>query len=264
MIGIFDSGVGGLTVAREIISHLPGKQVIYFGDTARLPYGTKGKDFVVKYSQKISKWLIGRRAKIIIIACNTSSAWAADSLKKKFGKTTPIFEMIAPATRSALKATKSKKIAIIGTPGTIRSGVYQKKIKKANKEAEIMAISCPLLVPIVEEGWVDGGITKEILKKYLEPIKDKNIDTLILGCTHYPLLIGAIRENIGSGIEIINPAIALAEEVADFLVKRPEINGKMKNSKNHQFFFSDEPYNLDKISHLCFNYKIKPKINDPF
>ena len=186
MIGIFDSGVGGLTVVKEIFKYLPEDQIIYFGDTARLPYGTKGADFVKKYSEKITEWLLKRGAKIVIVACNTSSAWAADSLKNEF-KTTPIFEMINPAITEALKTTKNKKIGIIGTPGTIRSGVYQKKFKKADSSLEIFSQACPLFVPLVEEGLIDDKITVEIIKKYLDPLKEKGIDTLILGCTHYPL-----------------------------------------------------------------------------
>jgi len=263
MIGIFDSGVGGLTVVKEIFKNLPQYQIIYFGDTARLPYGTKGEAFVKKYSAKITEWLLAKNAKIIIIACNTSSAWASRDLKKKF-KNIPIFEMIAPAVEDALASTKNGKIGIIGTPGTIKSKAYQKALKKKNKKLKIYLSSCPLFVPLVEEGMVKGNITEEIIKKYLTPLKNKKIDTLILGCTHYPLLKSAIEKTIDSGIKIINPAESLISKLEKFLKENEGIAKTIKKGKSHQFFFSDEPYNLDKISHLCFRKTIKANIKDPF
>jgi glutamate racemase len=263
MIGIFDSGVGGLTIVKEIFKYLPEYQIIYFGDTARLPYGTKGASFVKKYSEKITDWLLHKNAKIIIIACNTSSAWASDTLKKKF-KPLPVFEMIAPAVAEALVTTKNKKIGIIGTPGTIKSNAYQNKLLKADPTLEIFSQACPLFVPLVEEGLLDDQITVEIIKKYLNPLKDKGIDTLILGCTHYPLLKTVIENTIDSGIKVINPAESLAKEVKKYLENNPAIAKKIKKGAEHKFFFSDEPYNLEKISHLCFNKKIVPIVKDPF
>jgi len=263
MIGIFDSGVGGLTVVKEIFKYLPKYQIIYFGDTARLPYGTKGADFVKKYSKKITKWLINKKAKIIIVACNTSSAWASDALKKEF-KNTPVFEMINPAITEALATTKNKKIGIIGTPGTIKSDVYQKKLLKADKSLQIFSQACPLLVPLVEEGLLDDNVTIEIIKRYINPLKEKGIDTLVLGCTHYPLLKSVIENTIDSGIKVINPAESLAKEVKQYLDKNILISKKIKQGSEHQFFFSDEPYNLEKISHFCFRKKINPIVKDPF
>ena len=261
MIGIFDSGVGGLTVVKEIFKYLPGYQIIYFGDTARLPYGTKGAAFVKKYSGKITKWLLNKKANIIVVACNTSSAWASDSLKSKFKKT-PIFEMITPAVEDALSVTKNKRIGIIGTPGTIRSNVYQKKLLAGNPSLKIFSQPCPLLVPLVEEGLLCDKITIEALKMYLKPLKDKNVDTLILGCTHYPLLEEAIQKIMGKKVTIVNPAKSLAKQVEQFLNK--SVGLRLKRGSAHQFFFSDEPYNLNKISHSCFSTKIKPTIKDPF
>jgi glutamate racemase len=261
MIGVFDSGVGGLTVVKEIFKYLPGYQIIYFGDTARLPYGTKGADFVKKYSEKITKWLLHKNAEIIIIACNTSSAWASDYLKKQFPKI-PIFEMITPAVKEAIKTTKNGKIGIIGTPGTIRSKAYEKKLKIESCKLEIYGQACPLFVPLVEEGLLDDKITVEIIGKYLDPLKEKGIDTLILGCTHYPLLKTVIANTIDSDIKIVNPAESLVKEVKKFLDKNNSI--KVKKGSEHKFFFSDEPYNLEKISHLCFSKKINPIVKDPF
>ena len=255
--------MGGLTVVKEIFKHLPLRQIIYFGDTAHLPYGTKGADFVKKYSEKITCWLLGKNAKIIVIACNTSSAWASDFLKKEY-KATPIFEMINSAVLEALATTKNKRIGIIGTPGTIRSGAYQKKLIKNNSKLRIFSVACPLFVPMVEEGMVDGKITIAIVKKYLEPLKQKGIDTIILGCTHYPLLKNAIQKVMGPKVKIINPAESTAKEIKKYLDENFAVDKKIKRGSDNKFFFSDEPYNLEKISHLCFRKKIKPIVNDPF
>ncbi|MBI3337396.1 MAG: glutamate racemase [Candidatus Staskawiczbacteria bacterium] len=264
MIGIFDSGVGGLTVVKEIFRHLPDYQIIYFGDAARLPYGTKGAEFVRKYSAKIAEWLLGKKAKIIIIACNTSSAFASDSLKNKF-RNVPIFEMINPAVKEAVKKTKNKRIGIIGTPGTIKSNSYQKKLLKLNPSLKIFSEACPLFVPLVEEGWIDNEITIKIIKKYLESLKGKGVDTLILGCTHYPLLKKTIEKIIGPNVNVINPAESLAKEVKEYLNNNSKLQKEIKKGSRHNFFFSDEPYNLEKISRLCLSRVIKnPYIKDPF
>lgn len=263
MIGVFDSGIGGLTIVREIFKYLPKYQIIYFGDTARLPYGTKGADFVRRYSAKITRWLLEKNAKIIIVACHTSSAWASESLKKQFKKI-PIFEMIVPAAKEAARKTKNKKIGIIGTPGTIKSSAYKKKLLALNPNLKIYLKSTPLFVPLVEEGWIEEKTTKEIAKKYLGPIKESGIDTLILACTHYPLLKKVIKKAVGKNVKIINPAESLAREFKAFLKGNPKIESKIKKGQNHQFFFSDEPYNFNKISRLCFNREIKIKIQDPF
>lgn len=263
MFGIFDSGVGGLTIVKEIFRNLPQYQTIYFGDSARLPYGTRGTDFVKKYSDKITGWLLKNKAEIIVVACNTASAWASDSLRKKY-KGTVIFDMITPVINVALETTKNNKIGIIGTPGMVKSGVYQKKFLARDKSLEIHSVACPLFVPLVEEGWIDNEITKQVIKIYLEPLKNKGIDTLVLGCTHYPLLEDIIEKTIDAGIKIVNPAKTAALEIKKYLANNPGLEKKIKKGDKHQFFFSDEPYNLEKISKLCLGYKIKPVIKDPF
>ncbi len=273
MIGIFDSGVGGLTVVKEIFKYLPEYQIIYFGDTARLPYGTKGAAFVQRYSAKITDWLLKNEAKLIVIACHTSSAWASESLKKQFsarggsagsGKIIPIFEMITPGAVEAIALTRNKRIGIIGTPGTIKSGSWKRKLLELNAALKIYSKSCPLFVPLVEEGWINKKITKDIVKEYLEEFNDKEIDTLILACTHYPMLEKVIKETVGSRIKVINPAESLVRELKFFLKDNSHIASKIKKGKNHQFFFSDEPYNLKKISRLCFQRNIKIKVENPF
>lgn len=264
MIGIFDSGVGGLTIVKEIFKRLPGYQIIYFGDTARLPYGTKGAVFVKKYSAKITGWLLHKKAKIVIIACHTSSAWASDLLRKKY-KDIPIFDMINSVAKDVVKKTKNKKIGIIGTPGTVESGSWNKKLLKIDKSLSIYSVSCPLFVPLVEMGFTKGKVTEEITKEYLKNLKSKKIDTLVLACTHYPLLKKIIKKVMGKGIVIIDPAESVAREIKLFLDDNLKLQKKMKKGNAHKFFFSDKPYNLEKISHLCFNRSIKnPKIKDPF
>lgn len=263
MIGVFDSGVGGLTVVKEIIKKLPNLQIIYFGDTARLPYGTKGEDFVKKYSEKITRWLLNGGAKVIVIACHTSSAWAASFLKEKFNNV-PIFEMIEPAAKDAFLKTKNKRIGVIGTPGTIKSGSWPKKLLAIDPKLKVFQKACPLFVPLAEDGWQDKKIAFEIAKEYLSDFKKKNIDVLVLACTHYPILEKPIRAALGKGVKIINPAESLAEELKVFLEKNLEIAFKSQAKNGHKFFFSDQPYNLDKISKSTLKLKIKPEIKDPF
>lgn len=263
MIGVFDSGVGGLTVVKEIFKQLPGYQIIYFGDTARLPYGTKGADFVQRYSIKITDWLLKNDAKIIVVACNTSSAWASDLLKKRFSKT-PIFEMITPAVDDLNQNHQFSRIGIIGTPGTIKSSAYQRCILAQNPGLKIFSQACPLFVPLVEEGKVGGKIAEEICREYLAPFNRQKIEALILACTHYPLLKKTIKKAVGRKVKIINPAESLAKEIKIFLQNNPQIEKQIKRGDNHQFFFSDEPYNFEKISHLCFKKKIKISAKDPF
>lgn len=254
MIGIFDSGVGGLTVAKEIFKELPGQKTIYFGDTARLPYGTKGEDFVKKYSAKITGWLLAKKAKVIVIACHTSSAWAANFLKNKY-KNVPIFDMISFSAKEIAEGSK-KRIGIIGTPGTIESGSWEKALKKENSKLKIFTKSCPLFVPMAEMGFTKGSIAEEVAGEYLEALKSKKVDVLILACTHYPLLKETIKKVMGPEVKIINPAEIIAKEVKKYIVKNPRLAEK----GGPQFYFSDKPYNLK-----AFNLKkIRPIINDPF
>jgi len=263
MIGIFDSGVGGLTVVKEVFKYLPGYQIIYFGDTARLPYGTKGANFVKKYSGKITEWLLQKNAGIVVVACNTSSAWASDHLRNKF-KTTPIFDMISLSANEVATTTKNKKIGIIGTPGTIKSNAWNKKLKQLDPSLKIYVQSCPLFVPMVEMGFTKGDVTEKLVKEYLKKIKANNVDVLVLACTHYPLLKKIIQKVMGPKVKIINPAESTAKEIKKYLEKNIAVAKQIKKGSAHKFFFSDEPYALKEISHLCFSKKIIPIINDPF
>lgn len=257
-VGIFDSGLGGLTVIKELLKEIPGISITYFGDTARLPYGTKSKKSILKYSKKNTEFLIKKRAKIIVIACNTSSAIATDFLKKKFK--IPIFNVIEPAVESAILKTKNNKIGIIATPSTIKSCAYQKKIKeKSKKKIFIYSQDCPLFVPLIEEGWLEDKITKGVAEKYLKPFKKKGIDTLILGCTHYPLIKKLISKEMGSKVKIIDSAETFAKDFKKKF-KRPRMKKKNKNKGFVKIFLSDEGYNFKKISKKVLGKRIFYKI----
>jgi glutamate racemase len=195
MIGIFDSGVGGMTVARAVETLLPGYQIIYYGDLARTPYGSKSPEAITEYSISNTEFLLNHGANVIIIACNSAASVASNTLRQKFN--IPIFEVITPAVERAVTSTVSGNIGIIGTRATVRSGIYDEKIKELAPGFRVFSKACPLLVPLVEEGWLETRETKMILRKYLTPLKQKQIDTLVLGCTHYPLLKDLIQHRMG-------------------------------------------------------------------
>ena len=256
MIGIFDSGVGGLTVVKEIFKYLPDCQIIYFGDSARLPYGTRGAGFVKKYSEKITEWLLHKNARIIIVACNTASSLAADYLKTKF-KGVPIFEMIDPAIAGAIAATKNKKIGIIGTRGTIKSNTYQEKFKEADASLQIFSQPCPLLVPLVEEGMLDDEVTIQMLKKYINPLKEKGIDTLVLACTHYPLLLAKIQKYVPQKVKIISQGKIVAKSFKDYLIRHPELESKCSKSSTRMFYTTDSPESFNKQASTFYGVTIR-------
>ncbi|MDR3275214.1 MAG: glutamate racemase [Endomicrobium sp.] len=251
-IGIFDSGFGGLTVMSEIIKALPFESLIYFGDTAHVPYGSKSKNTVVKYSKEITSFLIKYRVKLIVIACNTASAFALPVLQKTLK--IPVIGVIEPGAKAAVAASKNKKIGVIGTEGTINSGSYLKEINKISK-SKVYQQPCPLFVPLVEEGWNNGPITDSIVKKYIEPLLNKEIDTLVLGCTHYPLLRKTLSKTLGKSITLIDSAKATAKEVNNILNKTHILsNGKCR--KFLKFYVSDNPGKFKKIGGRFFSKKI--------
>src|SRR5258706_1073719 len=241
-IGIFDSGLGGLTVVKQIISILPHENIIYLGDTARVPYGPRSPEIIKRFSEENTKFLIGKNVKCIIIACNTSSAVAAGHLKRKFHNI-PIFEVIKPAITEAKKSVGSK-IGVIGTRATIASGAY-----KVN-----FSVACPLLVPFIEEGDVKGKALQIILKDYLKPLKGK-IDTLILGCTHYPIIEHLIQKEIGKKVKLINPEKMVAFEVQGFLQKNNILNSQKEKGKI-QFFVTDLTERVSKVAEMFLGQKI--------
>lgn len=254
-IGIFDSGVGGLTVLRAIEAVLPRENIIYFGDTARVPYGNKSKSTIIKFSAENIKLLLDKKVKIVIVACNTSSALALDDLKQFFS--IQLVGVIDAGVKKALAVSKTGRIGIIGTRATIRSGSYEKKILKENSSMKVYSKSCPLFVPLVEEGLLSGKITGAVIKMYLEELKRKDIDTLILGCTHYPLLKKAISQYL-KGTFIIDSA----KEVALYtkaVLKDNNLLNSTDSFGRKDFYVTDEPKQFVKLAKLF----LKRNISNP-
>ena len=251
-IGIFDSGFGGLTVMSALSKLMPKESLIYFGDTAHVPYGSKSKKIVTEFATKISKFLVQNNVKMIVIACNTASAFSLDTLKK-FIKV-PIIGVIKAGSVMAAQNTKNKKIGVIGTEGTIKSSAYEKEIKKYDNKINCFSKACPLFVPLVEEGWNNGKITENIIKVYLKDLVDKKIDTIILGCTHYPLLKKTIKKVIGNKINIIDSANAVALAVKDLLTEKQLL--KKSGNAIYKFYVSDGPEKFKKIGSKFLGKKI--------
>jgi len=241
-IGVFDSGVGGLTVVKEIIREIPNESIVYFGDTARVPYGSKSEDVVKKFSLQILNFLISKKVKMIVVACNTASSYALESLREK--TSLPVLGVIEPVAKKSVSITKTGRIGVIGTEGTIKSRAYENSIKKLDKKIEVFSVACPLFVPVVEEGWVDGSpnekIVEDIAKNYLFPLKKNRIDTLILGCTHYPLIKNVIRRVMGTDIHLIDSADSCAEDVKK-LLNSLGLSSEKTNTPLYKFYVSDAP-----------------------
>ena len=237
-VGIFDSGIGGLTVLKELYRELPAEDVVYFGDTAHLPYGTKSKETITKFSVDNVHFLQRFGVKIVVVACNTASSLSLDALKDRFKL--PIIGVIEPGARQAVKKTKNGRIGVIGTKATINSGSYEAQLKKVDPAVKVYSQACPLFVSLVEEGWLNGEVAEKVARTYLEPLKNFKIDTLILGCTHYPLLAPVIRKILGDHVRLVNSAEETARE-ARLLLDRLELRGAAKRSPETRFYVSDEP-----------------------
>lgn len=239
-IGVFDSGVGGLTVAREIMRQMPEERIVYFGDTARLPYGSKSKDTVIHYSEQIIRFLRTKEVKAIVIACNTASSFALEAVRKM--EDIPIIGVINAGARAAVSATKNGKIGVIGTEGTINSGTYAEVLSEMNPGVEVFGKACPLFVPLVEEGLLHDSVTDEIASRYLSVLKGKYIDTLVLGCTHYPLLRSTLARVMGNDVMLVNPAYETAVQLKT-LLKSMEMDcdagQNLSIDEKYQFFVSD-------------------------
>ncbi|MEK6727663.1 MAG: glutamate racemase [Candidatus Omnitrophota bacterium] len=236
-IGVFDSGVGGLTVAKELIRQLPGEDIVYFGDTARVPYGIKSKETVIRFSIENILFLLKQDVKLICVACNTVSSFALPVIKHHFK--VPIVGVITPGVREAVYATRNNRIGVIGTKGTIKSRSYELEIKQINPKAKVTAVACPLFVPFAEEGWLSGRVVLEVARAYLKPLKHAGVDTVILGCTHYPLLKPIIRKVMGENIVLIDSAQQVAIEVKKILTQEGLLNRNGKGK--HKFYVSDNP-----------------------
>ena len=254
-LGIFDSGIGGLTVVEKVSRLLPGERIVYFGDTARVPYGNKSAETVTRFSKEIVKFLLSFKVKLIIVACNTASSLSLGVLERAFS--VPVIGVIKPGVREALERSRTKRIAVIGTEATVSSGAYKKDIKAREKKAFVVQKSCPLFVPLAENGWLDGDITRRIAKKYLSPVVTEKIDTLILGCTHYPLLKRVIRKAAGSGVTLIDSSSAVAKHTGRLLRKKKLLGGSKKESA--RFFASDDTKKFEKLAKVFLGKNIKAK-----
>ncbi len=251
-IGIFDSGIGGLTVLKEIAEQLPYEDIIYFGDTARVPYGTRSRETIIKYSFQCINFLMSKNIKLVVIACNTATASALEQVSKHFD--IPIIGVVMPGVLSAVETTQNGKIGIIGTTSTVNSGAYQESIRQIDEKAEVIGVACPLFVPIVEDGWQDTEVARLTAEKYLMELKEHEIDTLVLGCTHYPILKYTISK-VMSDVQLINPAFETAKQVKE-LVEKKELLTEERERPKRQFYVSDDPEKFRRIGGNILNKNI--------
>lgn len=235
-IGVFDSGVGGLTVVREIMRQLPSENVIYFGDTARVPYGSKSKETVLKFSRQIVRFLMTKNVKAIVFACNTASALALEEMRSEIE--IPVVGVVRPGARMAADMTQTKSVGIIGTDATIKSGIYNDYIRQLDPEITVIGKACPLFVPLVEEGLLEDRITDDMVDRYLSELKPYNVDALVLGCTHYPLLMNPIKRYMGESVTLVNPAYETAKELKHLLQKNQLLNEQLA-TPTYEFYVSD-------------------------
>ncbi len=252
-IGIFDSGIGGLTVYKSIKEKIPGEKVIYLGDTARLPYGSKSPDSIRKFSIENAEFLLSKQVKMIVIACNSSSSHAETYLREHLD--IPVLGVIGPGSEAALK-TKAKKIGVIGTTATISSGAYTNIIKKNDPGIEVFSRDCPLFVPLIEEGWINHPVTEMVAEEYLIPLKKRGIGTLVLGCTHYPVLKNVIGKVMGSDIRLIDSAEVMAMKVESLMREYGWLNGGIKDSVEDEFYVTDFPGRFKRVGEIFLNRKI--------
>lgn len=243
-IGIFDSGVGGLTVLREVIRVLPQEDTIYLGDTARVPYGTKSPETVIRYSRQIASFLEGRDVKLLVVACNTASAVALEALEQQYSM--PVVGVIEPGARRAVAATRTGTVGVIGTEGTIASSAYTKAIKRLNPDVAVVTRACPLFVPLAESGWTDNEVARLTALTYLQGLREEGVDTLVLGCTHYPLLKGVIAEVMGEGVTLVDSAEETALTVAAILDEQHLLRPSAERG-NHHYFVTDIPAGFIRV-----------------
>lgn len=255
-IGVFDSGVGGLTVFREIMRQIPNEKIIYFGDTARVPYGSKSQETVTRYSEQIVRFLQTFQVKTIVVACNTASAYALDTLEKNID--IPIIGVVKPGAKVAAEVTRNGRIGVIATEATIGSQIYAEYIKELNKDVTIYGKACPLFVPLVEEGLLQDPVTDEIARRYLAELIDIDIDTLILGCTHYPLIRSTLARTMGDKVTLVNPAYETALELKMMLENMDLLNKEAPELGDNQyrFYVSDKAEKFVRFANSIIKYGI--------
>lgn len=255
-VGVFDSGVGGLTVAREIMRNLPSEKIVYFGDTARVPYGSKSKETVIRYSRQIIQFLQEQQVKAIVVACNTASAFALDTVRDEFD--IPIIGVIESGAKVAAARTRNKRVGIIGTVGTVGSGIHAQYLKKLDPEITVFGKACPLFVPLVEEGWLHDPVTVEVASRYLKELQDKDVDTLILGCTHYPLIRSTIRQVMGEEVCLVNPAYETALELGKLLEEQGlSSTGTEQKEFPYRFYVSDLADEFKEFANSILPYDVE-------
>jgi glutamate racemase len=255
-IGVFDSGIGGLTVVKELSRLLPNEKIVYFGDTARVPYGNKSRETIIHYSLQIAYFLMKKKIKMLVVACNSASSVSLPTLKRHFH--IPIIGVIYPGAKAAISNSKNKKVGVIGTLGTVASNSYKKALKKIDKKINVYQQPCSLFVPLAEDGWNDTKIAQEISDEYIGKIAGKDIDTLILGCTHYPLLRVVIQNSVGSNVELIDSGKETAKEVKKILEKKNLLNKNKLTEKNHSIFYvSDFPHKFSEVSGRFLSKELK-------
>jgi glutamate racemase len=252
-IGLFDSGVGGLTIMRELAAQLPNEHLIYLGDTARLPYGNKSPEAILRFAIDNSAFLLEQNIKLLIISCHTASSHAFHALKDSLP--IPVLGVTEPGVQSLLRATRTKRVAVLGTAATIASGIYQSLIKLQDPNTQIFAISCPLFVPLVEEGLQDHQAAKLIAEHYLSSLRSQNIDAVLLACTHYPLLRATIQEVLGPSIQLVEPASSCAIQAKQLLTSLNLLN-EVNRSPKYRFFASDDPEKFQHLAKIFFPHPI--------
>jgi glutamate racemase len=253
-IGVFDSGIGGLTVVKRLATTLPNESIIYFGDTARVPYGSKSNSTVIEYSIQNTKFLLQKNIKALVVACNTASSIAIPDLKKMFD--IPIIGMIEPGSRMALKKSQSKNIGVIGTRATVGNLAYSKEIKRLNGSAQVVEKPCPLFVPLAEEGWIKHQATFEIAEEYLKELREIGIDTLVLGCTHYPILTEVIQKVVGKNVSLIDSGVASSEVIKTELEKLGLLSDA-KSMGTQEYYVSDIPAKFKEVAELFLGREIE-------
>lgn len=256
-IGVFDSGLGGLTAVKQIMQELPNESIIYFGDTGRVPYGTKSKDTIIKYSRNDINFLLSKDVKIIVVACGTVSSQALPVIKNDYS--IPIIGVVEATAQAALAAVKNGRIGIIGTPGTIKSGAYENLLKEKNPELKTFSRACPLFVPLVENGHFDTKVTELVIEEYLEEIRAAGVDTLILGCTHYPLLKKSIARYMGSGVTLIDAGTEAAKALKRHF-DESELHSEVRDAQQYKYFVSDDVEEFENLGGIFLQKHIDGQV----
>ncbi len=254
VIGVFDSGVGGLTVVRELMRALPGYKLVYLGDTARVPYGTKSRETIVRFAREDIEFLVARGAAVVVAACGTVSSQAIDELRP--ASPVPLFEVVSGGVAEAVRVTRSGRIGVMATTGTIRSGVHEAQIRAALPSAHVTGVACPLLVSLVEEGWHRRPETRRILRRYLRELKRAQVDTVVLACTHFPLLREAVAHDMGARVRIVDPAVQVAEQLKKYLAEHVQLDSELARGES-EFYATDVPNNFDRFAKILFGHAIR-------